>query len=388
MPRDPVGTSPPRPIAPGDVVACFSDELGEWTAAQITDLNPSWKMAGVLELDWSGPEPASLADLGQPSPLVLTHHAWADRVSHTNYEWVLPRSCKVIGSQPLLRERPSDSLSAGWNVGTQLAMQRRWDRGDRDARAQPGKLQLAGSQLDEFVAQGTEESVWNLTVDEVDVLDCARIVHAFPRLRRLMLSGTLGRLENTGALNRLSLMKVLAITNLFGMTKSDCLLPEAVPALEWLALHSVPREYGAAMRSAWGPELTKGCFVAITALRSPEWLAENLDNPLRDWDGREHISAATFRKSVGQYKATRREILAALADQGPVDVKARLLGLGREFGKAFNKLSRGNDFIETEERDDLFRALTAIPSESGLKSEAAKEAGGWLAQGLDEVRDW
>jgi hypothetical protein len=53
---------PPRPLAPGDVVAAFCEALGEWSAAQVTDLDPDWKKAGVLDLDWSGPEPASVAD--------------------------------------------------------------------------------------------------------------------------------------------------------------------------------------------------------------------------------------------------------------------------------------------------------------------------------------
>ncbi|MET7419711.1 hypothetical protein [Dactylosporangium sp. NPDC005555] len=42
-------TSPPRAIAPGDVVAAFSETLGSWTAAQVTDLDPEWRTAGVLE---------------------------------------------------------------------------------------------------------------------------------------------------------------------------------------------------------------------------------------------------------------------------------------------------------------------------------------------------
>src|SRR5438445_9987180 len=41
------GKEPPRSIQPGDVVAHFSEELGEWTAAQLTDLNDSWKTVGV-----------------------------------------------------------------------------------------------------------------------------------------------------------------------------------------------------------------------------------------------------------------------------------------------------------------------------------------------------
>jgi hypothetical protein len=180
----------------------------------------------------------------------------------------------------------------------------------------------------------------------------------------------------------------LTISNLFGMTRSDCLLPERVPNLEWLALHSVPREYGAAMRSAWRPELPKGCLTAITALCQPEWLADNLDNPLREWDGRGNISAAKFRKSVAQYRATRRAVLAALAEAAPADLRARLVELGREYGAAFNALSRGNDFIETEEREELLAALMAIPAQSSLRSEEAAIAGEWLADGVDEVRDW
>jgi hypothetical protein len=389
MARDSRGTTPPRPIAPGDIVACFSDDLGEWAAAQVTDLNPSWKTAGVLELNWSGPEPSSVEDLGRVSPLVLTHHAWSAKTSHTNYEWVLPRSYKVIGSLPLMREGPSGSYSTGWDVGEQLAYQRRWDRGDREALGRPGELKLKGSQFDAFLAEYRHSDILALKVDEVKALDCAPLVEVLPGLRRLMFSGALGRLENAGHLNRLSSLKVLAITNLFGMTKSDVLLPGRAPALEWLALHSVPREYGAAMRSAWAPELAKGCYTVISGLRTPDWLAENLENPLRDWDGREHISAAKFRRSVAQYKATRQAVLAAIADPAAADFKARLVELGREFGQAFNKLAKSDDFIETEEREELFAALIAIPEASGsLSGEAANEAAGWLEQGLDEARDW
>jgi len=302
---------------------------------------------------------------------------------------VLPRSYKVIGSLPLPREARCDSYSTGWDLGVQLALQRRWDRGDRQASGRPGELKLQGSEFNAFLGEHRHRDIWALKVENVKALDCAPLVEALPGVRRLMFSGALGRLENAGQLNRLSSLKELAISNLFGMTKSDVLLPAKVPTLEWLALHTVPREYGAAMRSVWAQELAKGCYTAITGLRTPEWLAENLDNPLRDWDGREHISAAKFRKSVAQYKTTRRAVLAAIADPAAADFKARLLELGREFGHAFNKLAKRDDFIETEEREELFAALMAIPKASGsLSDEAASDAGDWLAQGLDETRDW
>lgn len=35
----------------------------------------------------------------------------------------------------------------------------------------------------------------------------------------------------------------------------------------------------------------------ITKARKPEWLEENLNNPFRDWDGRDHIKAAHAKKA-------------------------------------------------------------------------------------------
>jgi hypothetical protein len=111
-----------RQLAPGDIVAAFSEWLGEWAAAQVTDLDPEWKTAGVLDLDCSGPEPSSVTDLDQPAALRLTHHKWTGVLSHVNYEWLLPRGCKVIGTMPLLHDRRSASYSRGWRIGQQLAM--------------------------------------------------------------------------------------------------------------------------------------------------------------------------------------------------------------------------------------------------------------------------
>lgn len=96
-------------------------------------------------------------------------------------------------------------------------------------------------------------------------------------------------------------------------------------------------------------------------------------------------SSGSRSPSTGQ---PRRAVLAALAEQAPAALRARLVALGREYGAAFNVLSRGNDFIETEEREDLLAALMAIPAQSGLRSDEAATAGEWLANGVDEVRNW
>ncbi|KAB8179351.1 hypothetical protein FH610_035350 [Microbispora catharanthi] len=384
-------SSPPRPIAPGDVVAAFSDALDEWTVAQITDLNPDGETAGVLELNWSGPEPASVADLGEVSALVLTHHYWNGCLSHCNYEWVLPRSYTIIGSLPLLCTKPSQSYSTGWRLGEQLACQRRWDSGERDPWSDPREMSITGADVDQMTNEPADprRDIRHLHVTEVESLDCDRLAGRFPDLTTLSLSGDLGLLLHASGLNRLASLRRLWITDLFGMSASDALLPECVPALETLCLHSIPREYAGAMRSKWRPQIPYGTFVDITAARAPEWVAENRGNPLRGWDGRAHISGTCFTKAVAQYKKTRAELITALSDCSQENQPTRLYEIGREYGRGFNLLNRRTLFIETVEREELFAALDVMVSDAeaalGVRLGSARDT---LAAGVEAVREW
>ncbi|WP_143664870.1 hypothetical protein [Streptomyces sp. TLI_55] len=36
----------------------------------------------------------------------------------------------------------------------------------------------------------------------------------------------------------------------------------------------------------------------VRGARKPEWVAANTNNPLRDWDGREHTPCTGYRKAV------------------------------------------------------------------------------------------
>ncbi|MGI5175369.1 hypothetical protein ACQEVZ_03440 [Dactylosporangium sp. CA-152071] len=383
-------TSPPRPITPGDVVAAYSEELGEWTAAQVTDLDPAGRTAGVLELDWSGPEPSSVEELGALVPLRLHHHAHDGGLSHCNFAWVLPRSYKVLGNVPLLHERRSNSYSSGWNIGDQLARQRQWERGERSPHRTGGRS-LLGAELADLVARSEPfTEVRSLTITGIAVVDGDDVAALFPNLTHLKLSGNLGTLNGAAGLNRLRSLKWLHLIDLFGMSASDCLSSTAVPDLEMLWLHSVPAEYATAMSEMWAREAGNGTLVEISSPRDSGWVAENRDNPLRDWDGREHISAAQYRRSVRQFMTTRRAVLDVLAAPGGDTDEARLTDLGSEFGEAFNQFDGTDDpFIETVEREELFDALDAIVDEAeaahGRTFATARE---FLVAGVEEVRDW
>ncbi|MFI9453520.1 hypothetical protein [Amycolatopsis sp. NPDC052450] len=173
-------SSPPRPIVVGDVVAAYSDALGTWTAGQITGIDLDWKKVDVLDLDWSGPEPTSLLDLGDLRPLRLTHHSWEGKLSHCHFNWVLPRSHKVIGNQPLLRTQGSNSYSSAWRLGLQLALQRSWDDGNHDSWEDPGARTFSDKDFLHEVGGRPclDGEVYDVTITVADTFDCSRLVAA------------------------------------------------------------------------------------------------------------------------------------------------------------------------------------------------------------------
>ena len=117
----------------------------------------------------------------------------------------------------------------------------------------------------------------------------------------------------------------------------------------------------------------------ITKPRKAEWLAQNLDNPFRGWDGAEHIPAAAAKKAAGQYRKTRSQLMKLAAEPGE-DAQAQALEAVSVYTQTFNKMG----FIETEERDEIYIAmrgiLDALP-DSVLRKEV-------LIEKFDELRDF
>ncbi|GAA2811678.1 hypothetical protein GCM10010452_45110 [Crossiella cryophila] len=362
-------------------MAAHSEHLGEWTAAQITDLDPDRQTAGVLELDWSGPEPSSVAELGEVGPLRLGHtDAGVEVLARGNQEWLLPRSFRVLGSLPLLVSEGYDGYSSGWHLGSRLAQSRRLRAGVTEEQPTPWRLEPRAAELAGLLAAGPRPEVRWLHVRGVRDLDLARLAEVFPNLRRLELGGDLGTLRHAGALNELTGLRRVRLDDLFGMTAADCLLPQRVPQIEAIELDGIPAEYATAIRKRWKPEIPQGVRLEIRGARKPEWVAENRDNPLRDWDRRDGISETRFAKAFNQYKVTRRAVLAVLADHA-ADRQAQLAEIGREYGELFNRLDGRSPFIGAVEREELFEALAAIAPDQPEVTKA-------LAAGVDAVRDW
>ncbi|WP_405547527.1 hypothetical protein OG478_51625 [Streptomyces phaeochromogenes] len=158
------------------------------------------------------------------------------------------------------------------------------------------------------------------------------------------------------------------------------------PEVEEVSLYGIPADYAAAMRKTWRPHVRHGVELDVRGARKPEWVAANAANPLRDWDGREHIPRAGYRKALAQYKVTRDAFLAEITGG---EHHGNIAEIGRAFGAAINALDSRSSFIETVEREELFDALDFLADEAqtaaGRDLTAARAA---LIEGVDSIRDW
>ena len=174
-----------------------------------------------------------------------------------------------------------------------------------------------------------------------------------PHLKELRLWGAPGNIQNFSSVKEFKELERFSTYDLFGFGSSDFPTPEDLPNLNWLWLTSFPEEVAKIIKALWKNSL--GISLRITKPRKAEWLAQNLDNPFRNWDGSEHIPISSVKKAVNQYRKTRSELLKITngTEENP-EIKG--LEIISNYTNTFNKMK----FIETEERDEIYMALCGI----------------------------
>lgn len=225
--------------------------------------------------------------------------------------------------------------------------------------------QCGGSEL-ELIAEATLPRVSGipelrlLQLSELEILDLAQVAADFPHLKALHLWGRPGRLLNASALARLSALHTLRLQDLFGWdaTQWPGTDHDAMPALEALLLNSVPGDVArlgkkliASRPNAW---------VDIRSPRSPEWLAENIDNPLRQWRANPQIPASAAKKAAALYcdaLRSARDIGKSRTSQEHAPSDQPLSELVQDFLESVNALAAKRDFIDAGEREDLLDAV-------------------------------
>ncbi|MBA0431915.1 MULTISPECIES: gliding motility protein [Stenotrophomonas] len=200
-----------------------------------------------------------------------------------------------------------------------------------------------------------------LQLREVRELDAARIAQQFPQLQSLAINGAPCLLHQLQCLGDLQQLHTLSGSDLFPPAGSVFPAPERWPRLCRLWLHSLPADLGTAIRKAYKGEAARGLDLDVGQLRKAEWLAANLDNPFRDWDGSAHISAAQAGKAAALYRKAYTEALkVTTADAGTTELTTALAQIGRQYTEGFNALDRRSGFIETEEREQIYMAWMGI----------------------------
>lgn len=239
------------------------------------------------------------------------------------------------------------------------------------------------------------ERLAGLHVTGAKELDLELIVRSYPHLKELRLWGKPGNVVNLQQLEQLTNLTIFSTYDMFGFSGEAFPGPDRLPDLTWLWMTSLPADAAKAIKDKYKKEVPKGLDLSITKPCKPEWLAENLNNPFRDWDGREHITAAQAKKAMNQYKKTLAA-MSALPEQirsgglTAAEAESALDALVSDYTKAFNQMDRRSGFIETVEREEIYTVLEDLLSgaqetlsAAGIEVDADK-----LFDTFDKLRDF
>ncbi|TXL80105.1 hypothetical protein D9O29_07585 [Pantoea vagans] len=225
-----------------------------------------------------------------------------------------------------------------------------------------------------------------LSLTGVRAIDLAPVVERFPCLTELRLWGNPGVVSQMQIVAALPLLQMLTLSNIFGFSAVDFPRPGQLPNLSSLWMTSVPSDLVSYVRIAYKQATTLGLDLSLSKARKPEWLTENLHNPFRDWDGREHISATHARKAALAYKNLRTATQNITSN---MDVAALLTAAVTAYTEAFNLIDRRSKAIETVEREEIYSVLFDVlnPLEQKLGEQGASLVNqSRLYQLFDQIR--
>ena len=223
-----------------------------------------------------------------------------------------------------------------------------------------------------------------LHVTAVTKIDIEDIYRKYPKLKELRLWGKPGKIINFGKLSKFSELEVLTTMDIFGFTAREVPRPDDLKKLYRLWMNSLPEDAAKEVKKLYKKHKDAGLDLWITKPRKEEWLAQNLDNPFRSWDGDENIPQGVAKKAATIYRKTRSAMVKLIADPD-IDLIKEIETLVREYTVGFNKMDKRKNFIYTTERDEIFQALeeilNLIPDELSVNKDE-------LINVFDEVKEF
>ncbi len=191
----------------------------------------------------------------------------------------------------------------------------------------------------------------NIFSDKNYSVDIAEIADAFPKLEYLMINGENASLKNVEALAKLRHLESVWLSNLYDF--DSFVKKTEMPNLSSITLWSVPKVVADKVKKEF-----KGIDeLDIKQARTDEWIKANLDNPLRNWDGREGTKPSVAKKAMKAYTDAYKK-LSANKD------KDEALKTLENFIAIFNEIDEKHhiDTLEREEIWDAFNMLGELTS--------------------------
>ncbi|MGK5023659.1 hypothetical protein [Janthinobacterium sp. RB2R34] len=223
-----------------------------------------------------------------------------------------------------------------------------------------------------------------LSLSALSEIDLEGVVQRFPHLTYLQLQGKPGTVSNLSAIAGLAQLQTLMLHDLFGYTAEQFPAPQKLSRLSTLWLSSLPLDVAQAVRKSYKKVVAQGLDLSVTQPRKPAWLAENLHNPFRDWDGREQISTAQAKKAATAYKTLLSATRAIDASMDAEAVQATLSAMVAAYVTTFNQLDARGKLIGTVESEEIHAVLAGCLRELGTH---LADTDGLLAQ-FDRLREF
>ena len=232
------------------------------------------------------------------------------------------------------------------------------------------------------------DQLMHLLLDAMPVVDVDMVAQRFPWLTQLTVRGKPGLASNLASIARLERLQEFNAYELFGYGPDEFPAPAQMPALSSLHLASLPADAAKAIKARYKKAAALGLDLSVTRPRKPEWLAENLDNPFRDWDGREHIAVAYARKAAQAYKKLLAAARTIDADTDGAAAQAIGRQMVADYVAVFNQIERRSSVIETVERDEIYVALEQVLTQVQQRAGAARFDAASLYEVFDRLRDF
>lgn len=191
----------------------------------------------------------------------------------------------------------------------------------------------------------------------VNQIDIKQLVSFYPNLRTIAIWGNPGIIHHFNYFGKFKHLEHLQLNDLFGFGKQDFPAPEMLPHLEFLWLTSIPKEAGTYAKK----HFKEVSSLSVTKLRNEKWLAENLNNPFRSWDGREGISTANAKKAFKAFKVLN----SGIEKQSD---KETIVVLFSNFIDVFNKMDT-QGVIDTMAREEIYEVYMELAKKSSINEQ-------------------